>query len=65
VRQAALEASARITRKVSVQAPEVPERESVGVVLLDPEESVHAFVDGICTRCGVDVDGRESPCTAL
>ena len=63
VRQAALQASAVVGRKVSVQAPEPPVRESVGVVLLDPEESSHAFVDGICKRCGVDVDGRQSPCT--
>jgi hypothetical protein len=73
VREAALEASARVTRRVSVQAsepPEAPERESRTdrsehgtVVLVDPEEGSHAFVDGICKRCGVDVDGRESPCT--
>ena len=62
VRQAALQASAVVGRKVSVQAPEPPERESLGVVLLDPEQSSHAFVDGICKRCGVDVDGRQSPC---
>jgi hypothetical protein len=65
VRQAALQASAVVGRKVSVQGPEPPERESLGVVVLDPEEGSHAFVDGICKRCGVDVDGRESPCTAL
>ena len=64
VRQAALQASAVVGMKVSVQAPEPPERESLGVVLVDPEGSSHAFVDGICKRCGVDVDGRESPCTA-
>jgi hypothetical protein len=63
VRQAALQASAVVGRKVSVQAPEPPERERLGVVLVDPEQGSHAFVDGICKRCGVDVDGRESPCT--
>ena len=63
VRQAASQAAV-VGRKVSVQAPEPPERESLGVVLLDPEESSHAFVDGICKRCGVDADGRDSPCAA-
>jgi uncharacterized protein (DUF1778 family) len=62
VRQAALQASAVVGRKVSVQAPEPLERESLGVVLLDPEQSSHAFVDGICKRCGVDVDGSDLPC---
>jgi uncharacterized protein (DUF1778 family) len=68
VRQAALQASAVVARKVSVQAPEPPEERVHPVleslVVLDPEESSHAFVDGICKRCGVDVDGRGSPCTA-
>jgi hypothetical protein len=63
VRQAALQASAVVGRRVSVQAPKDPEPERLGVVLVDPEESPHAFVDGICKRCGLDVDGRESPCT--
>jgi len=63
VRQAALQASAVVGRKVSVQAPEPPERERLGVVLVDPEQGSHAFVDGICKHCGVDVDGRQSPCT--
>jgi hypothetical protein len=62
VRQAALQASAVVGRKVSVQASEPPVRESVGVVLVDPDEGSHAFVDGICKHCGVDADGRESPC---
>jgi hypothetical protein len=61
VRQAALQAAV-VGRKVSVQAPEPPERESLGVVVLDPEQGSHAFVDGICKHCGVDVDGRELPC---
>jgi uncharacterized protein (DUF1778 family) len=64
VREAALASSAVVVGKVSVQASEPSVRESLGVVLLDPEEGSHAFVDGICKRCGVDVDGRESPCTA-
>jgi uncharacterized protein (DUF1778 family) len=63
VRQAALQASAVVGRKVSVQAPEPPERESRGVVLLDAEQGSHAFVDGICKRCGVDADGRDSACS--
>jgi uncharacterized protein (DUF1778 family) len=65
VRQAALQASAVVARKVSVQAPESPERESQGVLVVDPEEGSHAFVDGICKHCGVDVDGRESPCVCF
>ena len=62
VRQAALQSAAVVGRKVSVQAPEPPERESLGVVLLEPEHGSHAFVDGICKHCGVDVDGRDLPC---
>jgi len=62
VRQAALQASAVVGRKVSVQAPEPAERESLGVVVLDPEQGSHACVDGICKHCGVDVDGRKLPC---
>jgi uncharacterized protein (DUF1778 family) len=64
VRQAALQASAVVAKKVSVQAPEPPEPERRGVVLLDPESSSHAFVDEICKHCGMDVDGRDSPCAA-
>ena len=64
VRQAALQASAVVEKKVVVQAPEskarksaegvdtssrkkepLAERESLGVVLLDPEPAVH-MVDG-------------------
>jgi uncharacterized protein (DUF1778 family) len=62
VRQAALQASAVVGRKVSAQAPP-PERESRGVVLLDPEPSDHSFVDGLCRHCGCDTDGRESHCS--
>jgi hypothetical protein len=66
VRQAALhQASARVTKKASVQASEPPEPEPLGVVLLHREQGSHAFVDGICKHCGVDVDGRESPCTPV
>ena len=61
VRQAALQASAVVEKK-AVVAPTTtrattPEHERLGVVLVDPEQSSHAFVDGICKRCGVDADG--------
>jgi hypothetical protein len=62
VREAALASSAVVVGKASVQASEPPERERQGVVLVDPEQSSHAFVDGICKRCGVDVDGRDPSC---
>jgi uncharacterized protein (DUF1778 family) len=67
VRQAALQASAVVEKK-AVVAPTTtrataPERERLGVVLVDPEESSHAFVDVICKWCGVDADGRDSSCS--
>jgi hypothetical protein len=66
VRQAALQASAVVERKTSVKAQseraEVPERESTGIVLLD-EEPAHHFVEGLCVRCGRDVNERNLPCS--
>jgi uncharacterized protein (DUF1778 family) len=64
VRRAALQASAVVEKKAAV-APTTtrataPERERLAVVLLDPDESSHAFVDGICKHCGVD--GGDLPC---
>ena len=46
VRQAALEASARVVEKVSVQAPEPPEREPQSVVIVEPEPKPRHWVDG-------------------
>ena len=44
---------------------EASEREPRGVVILDLEQSSHAFVEGQCKRCGLDADdarGRDTPC---
>lgn len=66
VRQAALQESAVVERKVSVkprsERPNVPEREPRGVVVLD-DQLEHHFVDGLCTRCWRDVDERDLPCS--
>jgi hypothetical protein len=66
LRQAALQASAVVERKVAVKAehengfhaPEQPR----DLVVVEPR-SDHHFVDGICMRCWRDVDERDLPCT--
>jgi hypothetical protein len=74
LRQAALEASARVEGKVSpVKAPERETREQAKATILEPEPAPaveepwrpHHFVDGGCLGCGLDVDdvrGRDFPC---
>lgn len=74
LRQAGLEASARVEGKVSpVKAPERETREQAKATILEPEPAPaveepwrpHHFVDGGCLGCGLDVDdvrGRDFPC---
>ena len=65
IRQAALQASAVVEKKAVVvpttTRTTAPERESLGIVLLEAEVK-HHFVDGLCVRCHRDVDERDSPC---
>lgn len=65
IRQAALQASAVVGKKAVVvpttRRTTAPERESLGIVLLEAEVK-HHFVDGLCVRCHRDVDERDSPC---
>jgi hypothetical protein len=61
IRQAALEVSARVKRRVTVREKPPPEPERPPFGLLDASPR-HAFVDGICKRCHQDEDERDSPC---
>jgi hypothetical protein len=66
VRWAALEAATdQLMRAVRPKEPSrEPPREQI--VVVDPEPATgHAFVEGQCKRCGLDVDdirGRDTPC---
>jgi hypothetical protein len=60
LRQAALQASAVVERKVSVRENPPPERE---LVVVEPRTD-HHFVDGTCRRCWRDEDDvADLPCS--
>jgi uncharacterized protein (DUF1778 family) len=63
LREAALEAAARVVQKVSIMHEQPVEASDAPVTFLDESRS-HHFVDGICVRCWLELsDGRESPCS--